>query len=172
MSLLRICCLSLLAIFFSGQTFAAMLSPFYNFVGVTVPNPTTPQRVKAALVNAALLQTWTIVENPDGSLTASMWKVREYDFKVRITYDAAHYSVVYLDSKGLSYTFKYSDSVTSDRDKDRLQEVETRLSESIQSRPEAAFAVKTEAHMHAACNFWIGDLLAGVRRELVAPAMP
>jgi hypothetical protein len=169
---LRAACLAVLTALASSQASAAMLAPFYNFVDVPVAKPTTPQRVKAAIVNAALLQVWTIVENPDGSLTASMWKIREYDFKVRITYDANRYSIVYLDSQGLERVVGYTGNtgLFGTASRYTLEEVEARSLATVKALPEGPSAVKADFHMHPGPGNWLRELLGGIRRELAAPA--
>jgi hypothetical protein len=170
MTTLRTLFFALLLALSGAHASAATLSPLYQFVDVPVNQPATPQRVKAAIVNAALLQVWTIVENPDGSLTASMWKIGEYDFKVRITYAADRFSLVYLDSKGLNATTGYEQTLKQDYEIARHQSGEEKIANAIKALPEAGAAVKTAFHMHPAPNTWLRELLGGIRRELAAPA--
>lgn len=170
MNALRAGVLALLMSLGTSQAGAAILAPLFQFVDVPVAKPTMKQRVKAAIVNTALQQVWTIVENPDGSLTASMWKIREYDFKVRITYDADRYSITYLESQGLEATQGYAETLTVERHIESRQASEDKILKAIKAMPEAGAAVKTELHMHPAPNTWLRELVDGIRRDLAAPA--
>lgn len=170
MNNVRVGALALMMALGTSQAGAAILAPLYQFVDVPVAKPATKQRVKAAIVNTALQQVWTIVENPDGSLTASMWKIREYDFKVRITYDADRFSIVYADSTGLNATKGYVETLKTERDIENRQAGEDKILRAIQTMPEAGTAVKTDLHMHPAPNTWLRELVDGIRRDLAAPA--
>jgi hypothetical protein len=174
--------LLLMALVFS-QAAHAGLSPLYDWIDVPVAQPTTTQRVRAAIIEAALMEEWTVVQNTDGSLTASMTSRGSWELKLRITCDATRYSIVYVDSTGLSYTRTYMESFALEKqklatDRDRLRVDKRRaeaekddadLAATMAGLPEGAHAVRVEGHLHSAANGRVRNLKAAIRRALLAP---
>lgn len=137
---------------------AFAIAPFFNFVDLPFEKPTTAQRVKAAIVSAALIEEWTIVEEADGSLRATKASRGSWSFTARITYDATRWSIAYVESQGLHHTVE-SKSAKAD----------AATAAMVKAWPNGQFAVPSQVYLHDNANYWIRDLQAGVRRVLAAP---
>jgi hypothetical protein len=142
--------------------------PLVNFVAVPTGVQATTAHVRSAIIRGALTQSWDIVEDKDGNFLASAWKDGDYWMKVRVTYDANQYSVSYLDSRELRYEAvrELSRSLTLAK---MTGEAEALHGERFKERPETPFAVKTESFIHPSYEFWVRDLVASIRRHLLAP---
>lgn len=140
----------------------------YNFIDIPVTVPATKERVKEVIVRSALTQSWDIVEQADGSLLAGWSRPGDYGMRVKITYDATRYSVVYVDSHGLRA-----------RDASQLTNVPDGVLESalaVQAKrfkdwPDTPYRVKTDLYIHLAYEDDVRDLLANIRRRLLAPVL-
>jgi hypothetical protein len=140
--------------------------PLYDFKDIAVAAPTTPSRVKAALVRTALGMRWDIVENADGSLLAWVMKDGNALVKLRITYDAAKYSVAYVDSTDFKFvTADAIDRFARDTAEDRLP----RYLEKNKDSPDSPFAVRTPFYIQPGYEDIVRELLITVRRHLDAP---
>ena len=169
MSLLRLCCLAFF-LTIAGQA-SAQREPMvlYNFIDIPVAVPSaTKERVKTAITRAALFISWNIVEEPDGALLASWSRVGDYGMKVRITYDEAKYSLVYVDSFGLR--------VSSAKDLMNFPDDMMARALAVQAArfkdwAETPYMVKTENYIHLTYEDDVRGLLASIRRHLLAPAI-
>lgn len=153
--------------------------PLHDFIDMPVPAPTTPARVKAAIVKASLAATWAITEEPDGSLVAIRSKggfrlpahwlnVGNYGLKVKFTYDANKFSVTYLDSKELKFR---SEAATAEAfDEYQRTRAATYQQERYKDWPETPYAVRTTNTIDINYEDDLRRLLDNVRRYLLAPA--
>lgn len=152
---LRTFLLAMLITVLAGPAFAA---PFFNFVDLPLEKPTTAKRVKSAIVGAALIEEWTIVEEADGSLTATKASRGSWRFKARITYDATRWSISYVESQGLNHTVESKDTKS-----------DAATAAMVKAWPNGQFAVPAQVYLHDNANYWIRDLQDSVRRALAAP---
>ena len=168
MPLVRLCCL-VLFLAFAGQASAQrVLVPLYDFKDIPVGAPATAARVKAALVRGALNQSWEVVQEADGSLLASALKSDKHYIKVRITYDATKYSLVYLDSRELKVVTAAGFDPKGMQEK-RLAYAEKENLENYRYEPSTPFAVKSDFYIHPYYEGYVRELLASLRRHLMAP---
>jgi hypothetical protein len=152
--------------------------PLRNFIDLPVPSPSTAARVKSALVRGALWSAWSIVEDADGSLIATRYqsglkwggwrKTTEYDFMVRINYDATKYSVRYLDSANLGY--RRAEQAMKDFSEIQRQNAANVLETRYQDSPETPYAVASGFYIRLEYEDDVRRLLTTLQRYLLAPA--
>jgi hypothetical protein len=144
--------------------------PLYDFKAVPVVAPTTAKRVRAAIVNAALAHWWDVTETREGALMASFAREGEYTASIRIDYDASHYSVAYVGSTNLRYSPTGNEGQILSMPK-LHEDAEGRQIDMFKTAPATTYAVKTEAYIHPTYEVLVRELLAGIRRQLMAPAL-
>jgi hypothetical protein len=140
----------------------------YNFIDIPVPVAATKERVKEVIVRAALTHSWDIAEQPDGSLLAGWSRPGDYGFNVKITYDATKYSLEYVDSHGL----RARDAASLISVPDNI--VESALAVQVKrfkDWPDTPYMVKTDRYIHLTYEDDVRELLANIRRRLLAPVL-
>jgi hypothetical protein len=164
----------------SGPTWAQREPmPLHDFIDMPVPAPTTPARVKAAIVKASLAATWGITEQADGSLVAirtrggfalpAHWlKVSNYGLKVKFTYDANKFSASYLDSHQLK--FRTDAETKAGFDEWQRDKAAAYQQARYKDWPETPYAVRTTNTIDINYEDDLRRLLDNVRRYLIAPA--
>lgn len=164
--MVRLCCfLALLFALAVPASAQPTVVPVRNFVDVPVAAPSTPERVKSAIVRSALIAAWDVVEEADGSLLVSKTKVDDYAFRFKVRFTADKYSVTYVDSSGL----RFNDGRLIDPNSPTYASAEARHVRRFQDDKESAYAVKSAAYIHPFYEESVRQLLAGVRRHLNAP---
>jgi hypothetical protein len=167
----RILCAVLLSMAMALPAFAHRAAvPLYDFKAVPVAAPTTIKRVKAAIVNATLAHWWDIAETSDGTFLVTFAREGEYTATVRITYDAAQYSITYVGSTNLRHapSGNFGQIFASPKSH---EDAERRQIEMFKSSADTPYAVKTEAYIHPTYEVLVRELLAGIRRQLLAPTL-
>lgn len=160
------CCLALLFALATPASAQPSVVPVRNFVDIPVTAPSTPARVKSAIVRSALIANWDVVEDADGSLLVSQTKAGDYAFRFRVRFDSGKYSVTYVDSAGL----RFEDGRRIDPSSPTALNAAERNERRYKDDKDTPYAVNSGAgYIHPFYEQSVRQLLAGVRRHLNAP---
>lgn len=144
--------------------------PLKDFEAIPVASPTTAERVVQAWQAAAVRLSWTVQPQSDGTLLVSTVKNDDYPVKVRVTFDAAKYSVVYVSSENL----KYGPQPPLGEWRQSARRYQAAAAEQVArftGSPDSPFAVtRAGSYIHPFYEAWVRELLAEVRVQLNLPA--
>lgn len=97
----------LITLAFVAQAAYARTDPLVNHDNlpvVTLSGKTvTAAQIKQAIMLAAAAKTWTVLEQTDGSLLATLNIRNKHTVMARIVYTAEKYSITYLDSVNMNF---------------------------------------------------------------------
>jgi hypothetical protein len=139
--------------------------PLLDFKAVPVTAPTTKERVALAWQLAASRRAWTVETQPDSSLLVSTVRDQEFPVKLRVTFDAASYSVSYVDSKGLNHRPPPSPSEWL-QSRVRYQTAASDQADRFKNSLDTPYAVQNGAYIHPFYEAWVRELLTEVRQQL------
>jgi hypothetical protein len=142
--------------------------PLKDFEAIPVASPTTAERVVLAWRAAALRLAWQVQPQPDGTLLVSTVKNEDYPVKLRVTFDAAKYSVAYVSSENLKHgppppLGEWNQSAR------RYQLAAAEQVARFKGSPESPFAVTRPTYIHPFYESWVRELLTEVRLQLDLP---
>ena len=161
---------ALLLAFTAGSALARQGIPVVDFVDVPVSASTSKAvavvQVRAAITAAALINKWDV--EPDGdALRLTLVENHFHTVVVKVSYSAAAYSVLYVDSKEMDYlppdrAFTHHSSPGMAQDAIAKQQAKfARYAESTKAVPREGTLI------HPFYEEWVIELLRGVRRQLI-----